>query len=165
VAFTRYLANMLDVRHWLGRILLQLLRCLTSNNSVHCSASVPVAPKNVFPHSVFHKKYPMYSHKFLYKLLSLLNLMLQVNATPQCSSEIPDTGQICFVELSSAHFFDNQRTHKSFINWILKLVVGCSNLPEGTKLHKDTRLVIPARQNVCLWKHSAHSSQLHTRLP
>jgi len=78
----------------------------------------------------------MYSHQFLFKLLLLLlNLMLQLNATPQCS-EIPDTGQICFVDLRSRHFFDNQLTHKLRINCILKLVVGCNNLPEGTKLHR-----------------------------
>ena len=68
---------------------------------------------------------------------------------PKCS-EIPDTGQICFVDLRSRHVFVNQHTHKLGINFILKLVVGCNNLPEGTKLHKDTRLAIPARRNFCL---------------
>ena len=101
---------------WTGaHTVVLLLRYVTLNNSVHCSVSIPVAPKNVFPHNLFHKKYLIYSHKFLYKLL-LLNLMLQVNATHQCSSDIPDTGQICFVELRSPHCFDNQRTHKLFIN-------------------------------------------------
>lgn len=104
MAFTGCLANMLDAGHGLGRILLQLLRCLTSNNSVHCSVSIVVARETCFTQSV-SQKVLMYSDKFLYKLLSVLSLMLQVNVSPRCNSEIPDTGQICFVELRSPHFF------------------------------------------------------------
>lgn len=66
VAFTGCLANMLYVGHELGRILLQWLRYVTWNNSVHCSVSIPVAPKNLFRHNPFHKKSPMYSLQILY---------------------------------------------------------------------------------------------------
>jgi hypothetical protein len=64
-------------------------------------------------------------------------------------------------------FFDNQRTHELFINWILKLVVGCSNLPEGTKLHKDTRMAIPACHNERAWnviKHMTVYESKYSRL-
>jgi len=55
VLFTRCLANILYVGQGLGRILLQLLRYITSNNSVRCSVSMPAAPKNVFRHNPFTK--------------------------------------------------------------------------------------------------------------
>jgi hypothetical protein len=55
VVFTRCFANILYVGQGLGRILLQLLRYFTSNNSVRCSVSTPVTPKNVFRHNPFTK--------------------------------------------------------------------------------------------------------------